>query len=83
MTIMKIRKILSVTLCLLLIIGTLPVSAAKEMFTDKNNQQSQSSTTTINTVMVFDIDEPVDGANFDRFATIQSGKGYEIYSQPE
>ncbi|MBR5785158.1 MAG: hypothetical protein IKY41_00480, partial [Clostridia bacterium] len=80
---MKIRKILSVTLCLLLIIGALPVSAAKEMFTDKNNQQSQSSTTTINTVMVFDIDEPVDGANFDRFATIQSGKGYKIYSQPE
>ena len=76
---MRIRKILSVTLCLLLIIGTLPVSAAKEMFTDKNNQQRQSSTTTINTVMVFDVDEPVNGADFDRNATIQSGKGNEIF----
>ncbi|MBR5479648.1 MAG: hypothetical protein IKU84_05675, partial [Clostridia bacterium] len=69
------KKFLSVLLSLAMLLAMLPTMAlaTKESFTS----------TTITTVMVFDIDEPKDGADFDRKASIQSGKGYEIYSQPE
>ncbi|MBR3995370.1 MAG: S-layer homology domain-containing protein [Clostridia bacterium] len=37
----------------------------------------------IQSVVVLGIDEPVDGAEFDRFADIPNGQPYKIFSQPE
>ncbi len=34
-------------------------------------------------VTVLNIDTPVDGAEFDRFADIPNGQPYKIFSQPE
>jgi len=63
------KKLLCTLISLIMIFSLVPMSAfAAEV---------------IRAVVVLEIDEPVDGEAFDRFADIPSGQNYSIYNQPE
>ena len=63
------KKFLSVLLSLIMVLSLVPMTAF--------------ASDEILVVTVLNIDAPVDGAEFDRFADIPNGQPYKIFSQPE
>ena len=66
---MKMKKIVTVLLSVVMIASMIPTAVF--------------ATDYIQSVVVLGIDEPVDGAPYDRFASLPSNATYTIFSQPE